>query len=455
MIYDVDSILFKGAYWPPREEAEGRLKLYQQNQDLFDGNHTKVYTGLLRLFHTSAAEHQKIILILNLHRRLSTFWPDILIGEKPEIKVSDGNQKAIDQLMIDSAIWQESYKALIDMSRFGVGPIKAYKDDMGEPHVQAIAPSRWYPIQDASGQVAEHLLAWTSSEFIDHVLNTYLHCEIHRKGEVETRKYAIKDNKIASEAYDIEIDQAGIDDYLLVPFLNLTTTTNQWGCDDYTPLDPIINRMETRLTRMGRILDAHSEPLMGVPEDSVTKDPTTGELHYDSNLKVIPMAEGQEKPFYVEWNGQMAAGFQELDFLMNQFYTISETCPQAFGQSLSGSMGGSGSAESGTSLRLRMMAPLKRVERLRLNIDPALKKLIWLLATLEGIAITPQEISINWHDGLPNDDYQQSQIEMNDVTSGISSKKAAAMRRYGWTAEQADADQKQILEELPLQGSMI
>jgi hypothetical protein len=41
------------------------------------------------------------------------------------------------------------------------------------------------------------------------------------------------------------------------------------------------------------------------------------------------------------------------------------------------------------------------------------------------------------------------------VTSGISSKKAAAMRRYGWTAEQADADQDQIRNELSLQGGMI
>ena len=454
MIYDVDSILQKGFIWPPEAEKT-RLTLYRQNEYLFDGDHTKVYTGLLRLFHEDAAEHQKIILILNWPRRLSLLWPDLLIGEKPEVKVSDSNQKAIDQLLIDSSVWSEAYKALIDMSRFGVGPMKVYKDDKGLPHVQAFAPSRWFPIQDGSGQIIEHLLGWTTQEYIDHVLQTYLHVEIHRPGEVETRKYAIKDSKISSEAYDIEIDPAEIDDFLVVPFQNLVTTSSIFGLDDYTPLDTILKRMETRLTRIGRVLDAHAEPLMGIPEDAITKNPDTSQLSYDTSLKVIPMAEGQEKPFYVEWGGQMDASFKELDFLMNQLYAISETCPQAFGQSLSGSMGGSGSAESGTSLRLRMMAPLKRVERLRLNIDPALKKLIWLLATLKGIAIIPQEISINWRDGLPNDDYQQSQIEMNDVTSGISSKKAAAMRRYGWTAEQADADQEQIRDELSLQGGMI
>lgn len=383
---------------------------------------------------------------LNWHRRLSTLWPDLLIGELPEIKVAEANQEAVDQLLIDTGMWPETYKALIDTSRFGTGPLKAYVDEAGLPHALAVAPSRWFPVVDSSGKVIEHLLAWQ----VDKTLN----CEIHRKGEIETRVYQVIDGKIASEATDIEINKEakvtyGIDDYLLVPLCNLTTTTNQWGIDDYTSLDPIIKRLETRLTRLGRILDAHSEPAMGVPEDAVTRNPETGEMHYDTNLRIFPMGEGQKPPEYITWDGQLSASFQEIAFLMDQLYALSETCPQAFGQSVSGT------AESGTSLRLRMMAPLKRVERLRLNIDPALKKMVWLLAKLSDIQLDPKEISINWKDGLPEDNYQQSQIEVMNVMAGITSKKAAAKRLYGMSDDQADADQGQMKEELSLQGGMI
>jgi len=224
MIYDVESILQKGIRWPPDDE-KSRLTLYKQNENLFDGNHTAVYTGLLRLFHENAAEHQKIVMCLNWHRRLSTLWPDLLIGELPEVTVSEANQEAVDQLLHDTALWPETYKALIDTSRFGTGPIKAYVfDDM--PMVQAVAPSRWFPVVDSSGKVIEHLLAWE----VDKTLN----CEIHRIGEVETRIYDIIDGKIASEARDIVIKGSGVEDFLLVPVCNLTTTTNQWGIDDYT-----------------------------------------------------------------------------------------------------------------------------------------------------------------------------------------------------------------------------
>lgn len=445
MIYDVDSILQKGLRWPPEAEKT-RLTLYKQNENLFDGNHTAVYTGLLRLFHENAAEHSKIVMCLNWHRRLSTLWPDLLIGELPEIKVAESNQEAVDQLLIDTGMWPETYKALIDTSRFGTGPLKAYVDEAGLPHAFAVAPSRWFPVVDSSGKVIEHLLAWQ----VDKTLN----CEIHRRGEVEVRTYQVIDGKIASEATEIEVNKEaketyGIDDYLLVPLCNLTTTTNQWGIDDYTSLDPIIKRLETRLTRLGRILDAHSEPAMGVPEDAVTRNPETGEMHYDTNLRIFPMADGQRAPEYITWDGQLSASFQEIAFLMDQLYALSETCPQAFGQSVSGT------AESGTSLRLRMMAPLKRVERLRLNIDPALKKMVWLLAKLSDIQLDPKEISINWKDGLPEDNYQQSQIEVMNVMAGITSKKAAAKRLYGMSDDQADTDQGQMKEELSLQGGMI
>jgi len=444
-LYDTDSILQKGKVFPP-EESKDRLTIYKQNAYLFDGDHTKVYVSLLRLFHSSTSETNKIILCLNWHRRLSCLWADLLVGKTPDVKVDEANDLAVKELRRDSQMWPEVYKALIDTSRFGTGLIKVYKDEDGLVHAQAVAPSKWFPIQDSNGQILEHLLAWTSESYDNHVLTTYLHCEIHRKGEVETRKYLFKEGKIISEAYDVEIDDTGIDDFLVVPLPNLLTTTNILGCDDYTSLDPIIKRLETRLTRLGRVLDIHAEPAFAVPEDAVSKDPTTGEMNYDSNLRIFPMAEGAQVPQYITWDAGLTASFQEIAFLMDQLYAISETCPQAFGQSVSGT------AESGTSLRLRMMAPLKRVERLRINVEPALKKLMWLLAQLAGINLNIREISIGFNDGLPEDRYQDMQIESMAVLNKITSTKAAAKRIYRLTDDQADEDQAQMGEEAKVNG---
>jgi len=87
----------------------------------------------------------------------------------------------------------------------------------------------------------------------------------------------------------------------------------------------VVPEMVEVLTRIGRVLDSHSEPSLAVPEDSITKNPQTGESSFDASLKIFPIGEGQRLPQYIEWEGQMEASFKELEFLMNQFYTVSET----------------------------------------------------------------------------------------------------------------------------------
>jgi hypothetical protein len=150
-VTDVDIVLQRGKAWPPPTEV-GRLSLYQRNLNLFDGAHIRVYNGLLRLFHSSAAEHQKIVTVLNWPRRLSLLWADLLIGETPDVLVSPADQPGIDRLLIDAGFWPELYKAIIDMSRFGVGAIKLLRDEEGKVQVQAIAPSSWFPYPGRAGE---------------------------------------------------------------------------------------------------------------------------------------------------------------------------------------------------------------------------------------------------------------------------------------------------------------
>ena len=56
------------------------------------------------------------------------------------------------------------------------------------------------------------------------------------------------------------------------------------------------------------------------------------------------------------------------------------------------------------------------------------------------------------HDGLPNDEYQQMQIETMAVMNKITSTKAAAKRIYRLTDDQSDEDQKQMAEEAKVNG---
>jgi hypothetical protein len=375
----------------------------------------------------STPEFDKIIMILGFHRRLSCLWADLLLGEAPSIQTKDDKQIA--EVLDSTRIWYKEYQAIIDASRFGNGVFEVWIDEEKEPHLQAVNPSKWFPLVDEEQKIAAHMIAWVNEAYIDHISQKTLMVKIHTKETVESRKYPIKENKIAGPAYDVQSVPNPTGEFLVIPISNLQTTSDVlYGEDDYTPLDSIIKRMESTLTRIGRILDVHSDPILAIPEGIGRKDPATGEMVYDSKKRIMEMNDSTMKPSYIEWGGQLTAAFQYIDWLLNKAYFISETCPQAFGQDLGGGK------LSGTALRLMMLAPLKRVERFKLSLDPATKQVIKVLALIKKIDVGT--IKINWEDGLPKDGLESMQIEVQGVTNGLSSRESSMGRLYGYNTDQ-------------------
>ena len=72
--------LSQGKDWPPPEEIE-RFKRYAENKLLFEAKHDQVYKEWIRVLRE---DHQAVLqLALNWHKRLSTLWADLLLGEPP------------------------------------------------------------------------------------------------------------------------------------------------------------------------------------------------------------------------------------------------------------------------------------------------------------------------------------------------------------------------------------
>jgi len=199
---------------------------------------------------------------------------------------------------------------------------------------------------------------------------------------------------------------------------NLATSTGAL-VDDYHDLDSIIKRMESRLTRVGRILDVHSEPLLVLPEDSGAFTKTeTGAVVYDSHKKVLERIKGAADPGYVTWEGQLEAAFKEFQTDLQQLYALSETCEACFEPSKMGAQA------SGTALRLMLFVPLKKVDRLKLVDDPAIKAELKTFTAFENArgytnSVPLQTVSVLWQDGLPED--------FNETVQNVSVLKAQGL----------------------------
>ena len=447
MLTNLD-FLNPGQPWPPESEKE-RLRSYQANRNLFEGKHELVFKEWIRLLRED--KRATLEIILNWHKRLSTLWGNLLFGEPPRISAGDkGSQEQtqVERLINDNRLIKRAFEVAIDISRFGDGLLKVRLD--GRAIIEGQTPLVWFPVvsQDNIKAIQAHVLAWAYDEIgplamgLGKVKKKYLKVEIHERGKITTRKYALINNgeKIGQMVEEEKAQETGVDDFLVVQASNLITTDRATGMDDYSDIDGIIQEMEIRIAQISRILDKHSDPNMYGPDSALEIDPITGQATFRAGGKYFPMTPEDATPGYMIWDGQLEAAFKELELLMEQLYFISETSPAVFGQLKSGL------AESGSALRRLMMAPLAKVNRIRMEFDPAIKKALQLAAALEvaqGIqgAVKLENIHIDWFDGLPQDDTEQTQIEVQRKGAGLTSLESSLRRLDGL---EGDALQEEI-----------
>lgn len=452
MLTSLDQISV-GEKWPPDQE---RLLRYADNRRLFEGKHDQVFKDWVRLLR--ADQSATLEMILNWHRRLSTLWADLLLGEPPKITAGEWGskeQKKLDEILENNNFINTAYEVALDISRYGDGILKARLD--GDAIIEAIPPSLWFPVVNPSNikDIQAHVIAWTFEKKSPSVFNrdkttTYLRVEIHHQGLIENKLFILQ-NGIIAEQVPLgtlfpelpEQQETGLDDFLVVPVQSLSTSDRVFGIDDYSDLDTIIQELEIRLAQISRILDKHADPNMYGPDSALVKD-ENGQWIMKGGGNFYPVAEGEKPPGYVTWEGHLGAAFKEIELLIEQLYTLSETSAAAFGQLKSGL------AESGTALRRLMMAPLAKVNRVRLRFDPAIKKVLWLASKLEasvGTGIELENINIQWQDGLPDDDKEQAEIFETYIRSGVMSKERAIQRLFDLDSESLRLELEKILTE--------
>ncbi len=449
--------LSTGKSWPPTSEVE-RLSLYSNNAKLFEGKHDQVFKDWVRLLRED--QQATLEIVLNWHRRLSTLWADLLLGEPPRISAGDRNtpeQQAVERLIRDNQLPNVAYEVVLDVSRFGTGLFKVRYDGRGI--IEAQQPNVWFPVvkPDNVKEIVAHVLAW-DYEVEERGLfgarkNRYLKAEIHEPGKITSVLYALRNGAIAAEQQREEVSTE-VDDFLIVPVNNVLTTDRITGLDDYSDLDSIIQELEVRAAQISRILDKHADPNMYGPDTALEQDAATGKWTFRGSGKYFPVGPDEEPPGYVTWDGQLEAAFKQIDLLIEQLYILSETSAAAFGQLKSGL------AESGSALRRLMIAPLAKINRIRMRFDPAIKKALRLASELEAAqgmpgAVRLENIDIAWQDGLPQDEMEMAQMYALLVQNGLVSRETALKHLFQFEADTLRDELMKITAETNAQTPMI
>lgn len=393
---------------------------------------------------------------------------------KPKSTKQDKLNDLLDRVQLHVA----GHESVIDLSRYGDAVLKLYRDDPeadpvddeaavdptarpevddGEVGIEAVDPSNWYPIRNPyrPRKITAHVLAWEIDAPVGYLADQYarqtgktpkrgkrLVVEVHERGKSTYRTYELEHGGKIGDKVDETTENTDLDVPLVFHIPGVRTSERLHGLDDYTAIDSPLEYLVWLMAARQSVILKHQDPSIVGPPGQLKEDETTGELVYDAGSAYFEIDDPQTTitPEYLTWDGKLDAAFTQTETLWNDLYTVTETSPAAFNATAEGY------AESGTSLKLRMTAPLKKAERLTRNIDPVYRDLIHALAELDGLNLG-DEVTIEWRDGLPSDDAEASEISERDIRAGLTSKLSERMRRYNMTEDQARQEQERIDEE--------
>lgn len=443
MLYDLNWLI-SSAEFPPKIEC-CRLQSYEAYKTLFDMNPWEDFTSWGSRLIANFDEYFRPQLWLG-YQRLSTIkLADMVVGTPPTISVANDDMSTdkIKDILDRTDFYEKLYQMVIDFSRYGATVTRLFDDDLipDEPAAQFAVwdPAEWFLIlrKDGTKRVKDHLLVWRVNYGTPSNPVWMLKVQQHpvEGGYFIERTYSMGAN---GETVDRELTsktvQTGDMPCLVIPAINLASTSNPYGTSDYRIIDGLVQKATERLKHILDILDAHSDPSMTGPATMLVRDDITGELVFKKD-KFYAVSPGEEHPEYLTWDGKLDSAFEGLKELLNQIYIMSE-----MGEAFLGNTQGVGNAISGTAMRYKMISPLEKARRVANSLTLPVKKLVAGLIQIEtGKKIRFQDISVTWGDSLPRDPREMAELtRLQTGAPQIMPLKHALIENYGLGNSEAE-----------------
>ena len=330
----------------------------------------------------------------------------------------------------------------IDNSRFGNGLFKvALKDDIVK--IFSVCPDCWFPVFNNGNlnDLAGHILLYD----IVKDNKTYKHIEKIHRGYIENEVWAVVNQSLS---YPVDVTEFGLteiddfsdkwNDFVLFPIKNSTESDCYYGESDYKSCFSIIEEIMLTVSQNSKIINRHANPKMAGSLENTQLDPMTGE-RYVPNSDFYTVGKDGVKPEYITVDLQSAAIKEHINTLMQFFYILTKTPPQAYGVDISGNM-------SGESLQKIFMSAVAKVEDIRtVSLNEAIKKVVKCALAFSGYK--EEDVSIAWGDAIKLD-YTEVVKTCNDrVLAGTQSKLSAIMQIDKTTQEQAADELEEINRE--------
>lgn len=458
MLYDMNW-LASGKPFPPTSEIE-RLADYRDHKAMFKGDLDVVFEAYKTRLRSIADKFavlgytlgdSEFGIDLNYFQLISTKTMDLLAGDPPTVSGADG----VDDIKAHSKFAQRLRSTICDASRFGDGLIRVYKDKCGKGNCAVISPEMWFPIVDReTNEIISHCICWVNKEETSFMMRNkvFLNVQIHDKGRYTRRRFELKDGQsnnsanlpnkrvVMYDSYKIgaelpvignAVESTGLDDFAIVPFQNFVPSDSVYGISDYDIIVSIIAELQVRYAIEDFVLDKHSAPTPYGPSSAV-KQNKDGSWSFATG-SFVEVGEGEQAPGYMTWDASFQANHTQIEKLEKHLFSLSQMGAvlddDAFGAS-----------QGFEALETRMTNAKLKARRMTDDLTDSVKKVIALMSQIGYARICESDLTVQWNDGLPTNEYRETEIANRKAT--LFTKKRLLKDHFGFSDDDAEKEVK-------------
>ena len=465
MIFILTNLDFteRGEMWPPSDMDERtRLQEHVKNRKLYEELHEQIFPKYLKYLSDDKQDDKIQKIIIGIAETATTNYMDLLLGEAPIITAPKTYPIPDEELFID-------------VSRYGLGLL-----EVTQTGITIVNPENAYIVVNPSN--IRDVLAFVvfhEFEISDGEKSTkYVKLTIHEPGTIRHVVYNIHNGKLEyanlldfPEFEDLIIDdegyqQTGVEDFLMLKVDNALSSERYYGRSDYTPsVHTLIEALEMAFARRAEVLAKFSRPIPMVPENAMQFDHSKGRWIFKTDNAII-LKEGQPSAAYLTWQANLADVEVEIKDLFDQLLVKLKLSRVL----LAGD--NTGSADSGTSLRIRLIPTLSKVRKFASAYKEVVPKAFSLMSYLDAeneinnedemddqkeevAPFDPDDVIIVLQDGIPSVPLEDAQLRLLNAQALSQLKIAGVLDNK--TAMRAAILMNIVTEDifLPLSNSVI
>ncbi|MBQ2643974.1 phage portal protein [bacterium] len=431
-------------------DTVSRLLNYDLFRDLYDGNFktafAKTYSKICAKYPLDTTTSQTFV-ELNLFFAMTDFYKNLFTNQGVFINVNGKFQKIWDEIEKNNNFLSVLKEVFVDASRFGNG---IFKSSFGKNGVEitSVSPSSWFPVFNKGNinDILGHIIINTLSDFVNGKNYLFKLIEKHRKGSVEYELWSFQ-NGSYNEKLDVEkeLNLPQFDDFsdlwndfLIFPVKNTSESEQYFGQSDYVRFKSVVEELILTVSQNSKILNRHANPKMTGSNENLEFNPITGKTEFP-NKDFIPVGRDGIKAEYITADLQENAVHQHVNSLLQFFYILSKTPPQAYGLDITNNM-------SGESLRKIFMTSLTKIDDIKqVSFNSAIQNLVKCSMALNHTPIN--EVKIDWGNPIPEDKSEIIDNSVKRISSGTLSKISAIAELDNLSDFDANIEFQKIINE--------